>query len=95
MKKLIAYIVGISLIVGTGYHLYKISKEGELKVVGLSRKTTPTPQPTYEPTYIIHNEDGSIDFKLDINYLMERNPQTEPATIIVHNEGNTITFKRK
>ena len=94
MKKFIAYAVGISLIVGCGYHLYKQSKS-ELKVASLPSKPVMTPNPTYEPTYIIHNQDGSIDFKMDIEYLNSVNPETTPETVIVtNNEDGSITFKK-
>lgn len=96
MKKFIAYIVGISLIAGTGYHLYKQNNK-ELKVASLTTKPIETPIPTYEPTYIIHNLDGTIDFKIDPNYLENIDgPLPTPETIIVnHNEDGSISFKKQ
>lgn len=95
MKKFIAYIVGISLIVGTGYHLYKQNNK-ELKIIGIPAKTITTPVPTYEPSYIIHNLDGTIDFNFDRNYLENINsPLPTPETIIVNrHEDGSITFKK-
>ena len=96
MKKFIAYIVGISIIAGTGYHLYKQNNK-ELKVASLPTKPVTTPVPTYEPSYIIHNLDGTIDFKFDRNYLENINgPLPTPEMIIVnHNEDGSITFKKE
>lgn len=98
MKKLIAYIVGISIIAG-GYYLCKQSFKSTDKSNNLiikEIKVTPAePVTTYIPTYIIHNIDGTIDFKIDTNYLRELNPLNTPETVIVtHHEDGSITFKK-
>lgn len=103
MKKLIAYIVGISLITG-GYYLYKDhehKKNAEFDEntglwIGTKVEATLVPTPTYEPTYIVHNLDGTIDFKIDPNYLKDINPTTTPVTVLVYsNEDKSIDFKIK
>lgn len=94
MKKFIAYVVGISLIAGTGYHLYKHNKNN-LKVATIN-VTQVTPVPTYKPSYITYNLDGTIDFQFDRNYLENVNsPLPTPETIIVKpNEDGSIIFKQ-
>lgn len=105
MKKLIAYIVGISVVVG-GYALYKQNKNSYkiatmpktqgLTIKSITLEPTKTPESTYQPTYIIHHTDGTIEFKADINYLNELNPSTTPETVIVtHYEDGSINFKKK
>lgn len=106
MKKLIIYIASISIVAGAGYHIYKTFKETdkELEVIGLPAKPISTPLPTYEPTiqatyeptYIIHNLDGTIDFKFDRNYIENVNgPLPTPETIIInHNEIESTSLRK-
>jgi len=96
-------ITGLSVgvaILALAYGGYYFSKELSSTPAKFEKNKGPLPTPSIES--VIHNEDGSIDFKLDFpeeyNYPSKTRKNKEPLPTpsiesVTHNEDGSIDFK--